>query len=225
MGHCYRSMSAWVRNLCSALVPLKATARRGTYPDAASDLHDDIGSGLSEIAILTEVAVAQPHSAGQIATRVGDRARQLREGMSDIVWSVDPRQRTLADVTGRIRQSVYSMLEWNGRCVEFQPPDTRVNDVPLPPDRAREVLLICRETLTNIARHADASEVSVRMDVNPGMLVVDIRDNGRGFDPQASHDGMGLRNLRRRAVEMGAELAIESSPGLGTHVNLRLPLR
>ncbi|MBZ5623077.1 MAG: ATP-binding protein [Acidobacteriia bacterium] len=192
----------------------------------ASDLHDDIGSGLSEIALLSEVAVAEPRSAGEIATRLGDRARQLREGMSEIVWSVDPRQRSLADLTGRVRQSVYSMLESNGRSVEFEGPDADTTAaVPVPPDRARQVLLICREALTNIARHACASEVTVRMELKSDALLVDVRDNGRGFDPEITYHGMGLRNLRRRAEEAGGELVIDSSPGKGARVRVRLPLR
>jgi signal transduction histidine kinase len=192
----------------------------------ASDLHDDIGSGLAEIALLSEVAVAQPGSAGEIAARLGDRARQLREGMSEIIWSVDPRQRSLADLTGRVRQSVYSMLESNGRRVEFQGPDVgSTSGIPVPPDRARQVLLICRETFTNIARHACASEVSVHMELKSDALLVDVRDNGRGFDPELSYNGMGLRNLRRRAEEAGGALVIDSSTGKGARVRVRIPLR
>jgi signal transduction histidine kinase len=145
--------------------------------------------------------------------------------MSEIVWSVDPRQRSLADLTGRIRQSVYSMLESNGRHVEFEAPNSSAAaSVSVAPDRARQVLLICRETLTNIARHACASEVSVRVTLESGLLLVAVRDNGRGFDPRSSYDGMGLRNLTRRAKEAGGELVIDSSPGKGTCVTARLPL-
>jgi signal transduction histidine kinase len=192
----------------------------------ASDLHDDIGSGLAEIALLSEVAVAQPRSAGDIAMRLGDRARQLREGMSEIVWSVDPHQRSLADLTSRVRQSVYSMLESDGRRVKFEGPDANAAaGVPVPPDRARQVLLICREALTNIARHAYASEVSVRIELKSDWLLLDVRDNGRGFDPDVSYEGMGLRSLRRRAEEAGGELAIDSAPGTGARLSVRLPLR
>jgi ligand-binding sensor domain-containing protein/two-component sensor histidine kinase len=192
----------------------------------ASDLHDDIGSGLAEIALLSEVAVAEPGSAGEIATRLGDRARQLREGMSEIVWSVDPHQRSLADLTNRIRQSVYSMLESGGRRVEFEAPDTNVTSgIAVPPDRARQALLICREALTNIARHACASHVSVRLEWKSHELVVDIRDNGCGFDPTVPCAGMGLQNLNRRAQEAGGRLIIDSSPGHGTCVTVGLPLR
>jgi ligand-binding sensor domain-containing protein/two-component sensor histidine kinase len=192
----------------------------------ASDLHDDIGSGLAEIALLSEVVVAQPRSAVEIATRLGDRARQLREGMSEIIWSVDPRQRSLDDLAGRIRQSVYSMLETNGRRVIFEGPEPRAAEgVAIPPERARQVLLISREAITNVARHSGASDVSVRMKLDSGVLIFDVKDNGRGFDSNASYSGMGLRNLRRRAAEAGGDLTIDSCLGEGAHVEARLPLR
>ena len=76
----------------------------------ASDLHDDIGSGLAEIAILTEVAEVQPVAAGDNPMRrAGDRARELREAMSDIVWSVDPQHGKLTDLVGRVRQTAFSL--------------------------------------------------------------------------------------------------------------------
>jgi signal transduction histidine kinase/streptogramin lyase len=192
----------------------------------ASDLHDDIGSGLAEIAITSEVAVADPNSARDIASRIGDRARNLREGMSDIVWSVDPRERSLADVISRIRQSVYGMLESNGRRVEFEAPENELAAaIALAPDRARHLLLICREMLTNIARHAGASEASFRIRLDSDALMIDVRDNGRGFNTEAAYTGMGLRNLQRRASEAGGDLVIDSSPGSGTRIRVRLPLR
>jgi signal transduction histidine kinase len=63
------------------------------------------------------------------------------------------------------------------------------------------------------------------MELKSDALLLDVRDNGRGFDPELSYKGMGLRNLRRRAEEAGGDLAIDSSPGKGTRVRVRLPLR
>ncbi|MBZ5620811.1 MAG: ATP-binding protein [Acidobacteriia bacterium] len=192
----------------------------------ASDLHDDIGSGLAEIAILTDVAEVQPVPAGgDLIRRAGDRARQLREAMSDIVWSVDPQHGNLTDLIGRVRQSVFSLMESNGRRVIFEGPEGgAAAGLPLAPDRARHVLLITKEALTNIVRHADASEVAVRLKLENRRLVLEVRDDGRGFDPAGPHSGMGLRNLRRRAAESGGELMVESSPGQGARLTLSLPL-
>lgn len=192
----------------------------------ASDLHDDIGSGLVEIAIASEIAKAGHHTAStELLQRVGDRARQLRDSISDIVWSVDPRNDHLEDVIGRIRQNAFSLLECNGRRVEFHAPeDKATRGLSLTADRRRHLLLVCKEALANVAKHADASLVSIDLKLNSHMLTLDVCDNGRGFHPEVSHAGLGLRSMKRRASEVGGELVVESSPGGGTRLIFRLPL-
>jgi len=191
----------------------------------ASDLHDDIGSGLAEIAILTDVAEIQLVAAGgELMRRAGDRARQLRESMSDIVWSVDPQHGNVADLTGRVRQIVFSLMESNGTHVIFEAPED-AGTADLAPDRARHVLLITKEALTNILKHAHATEVSVRLLIDHRSLTLEVRDNGCGFDPSAPHEGMGLHNLRRRAAESGGRLTVESSPGQGSSITFMLSRR
>ena len=190
----------------------------------ASDLHDDIGSGLAEIAILTEVAETQPAAGGgDLLRRAGDRARELREAMSDIVWSVDPQHGNVSDLIARVRQSVFSLMEANGGRVTFEGPGDSVTAV-MAPDRARHVLMITKEALTNVLKHAEASEVTVRLRVDNRILTLEVLDDGRGFDPDKPHSGMGLRNLRRRAAESGGELRVESRPGKGAKLHLALPL-
>jgi signal transduction histidine kinase len=192
----------------------------------ASDLHDDIGAGLAEIAILSEVAKgARNGDPTDAPLRIGDRARQLRDAMSDIVWSVDPRHGSLAGLIARLRQTVYDMADASSVTVEFSAPAERdVSRVALPPDRARHVLLIAKEALTNIAKHARARTILVRIAVERGALTLEIIDDGIGFDPDFPSAGMGLRNLRRRAAESLGRLRIESARDHGTRVLLTLPL-
>jgi ligand-binding sensor domain-containing protein/two-component sensor histidine kinase len=192
----------------------------------ASDLHDDIGSGLVEIAIASELAKTGPPSgSADLLQQVGDRARQLRDSISDIVWSVDPRHDRLEELVGRIRQSSFSILECNGRRVEFHGPvEKEISGVSLAADRRRHLLLVCKEALTNVARHAEASEVRVAVMLEIGTLTVEVRDNGRGFDPDASYSGLGLRSMRRRAAEAGGTLVVESAPQQGTRLAFALPL-
>ena len=191
----------------------------------ASDLHDDIGSGLVEIAITSEIARAQPSGGTDLLQQVGDRARQLRDSISDIVWSVDPRHDYLGDLVARIRQSTFSLLECNGRQVEFHAPEDKgVLGTWLAADRRRHLLLVCKEALTNVARHADASKVCVDVTLNDAILAVEVRDDGRGFDTESAHTGLGLRSMKRRAAEAGGKLTVESAPGRGTRLVFALPL-
>jgi ligand-binding sensor domain-containing protein/signal transduction histidine kinase len=191
----------------------------------ASDLHDDIGSGLVEIAIASELAKTPQASGTELLQVVGDRARQLRDSISDIVWSVDPRHDYLGDLVARIRQNTFSLLECNGRQVEFHAPeDHAVLGTWLAADRKRHLLLVCKEALTNVARHAGASRISVVLSLHKGTLTLEVRDNGRGFNPEVAYAGLGLRSMKRRSREVGGNLIVESAPGRGTRLVFSLPL-
>jgi ligand-binding sensor domain-containing protein/signal transduction histidine kinase len=209
----------------------RARARRrealaGIRRQIALDLHDDVGSGLAEIAILSEVAKRGGDTARDSLDRVAALARSLRESMSDIVWAVDPRKDLLLDLVRRMRQAAYGLLEAEGIRVTFQAPEDReLARAGLAPDRRRHILLVLKEALQNIARHAGASSVEVALETLPGALRLTVRDDGRGFDADAPHEGHGLGSLRRRAAELGATLAIRSGAGRGTEIVLTVPLR
>ncbi len=191
----------------------------------ALDLHDEVGSGLAQIAILSEVGRrdATPATASLLAESA-ELARGLRSAMADIVWAVDPRQDRLVDLVRRMRQTAFNLLEADSLAVDFQaPPDGDLERVGLAPDRKRHLLLVFKETLTNVARHAAATRVDVALQLADGTLELEVRDDGCGFDPAARYAGHGLGSLRQRAAEMGAALSIDSAAGRGTTVRLRVP--
>jgi signal transduction histidine kinase len=189
----------------------------------ALDLHDDIGSGLSQIAIMSD-AGSEHANAGPWA-EVGNLARGLRESMSDIVWAVDPRHDSLHDLVRRMRQVSLQMLETDGVTVTFESPaEAEIARLTLAPDRRRHVLLILKEAVHNVARHAGARTVRIAVRVTSGRLELVIADDGRGFDVEAAHDGHGLASLRARAAALGAELHLDSTRGTGTTIRLSLPL-
>jgi len=189
----------------------------------ALDLHDDIGSGLSQIAIMSD-AGKEDAAAGRWDD-VGTLARGLRGSMSDIVWAVDPRHDSLADLVRRIRQVSVQMLEAAGVAVTFDAPnEADVTRLTLAPDRRRHVLLIFKEAVHNVTKHAGARTVRISVTIASGRLELGIEDDGRGFEVEQAHDGHGLDSLRRRATELRADLRIESTPGAGTLLRLSLPL-
>jgi signal transduction histidine kinase/ligand-binding sensor domain-containing protein len=187
----------------------------------AADLHDDLGSGLVEIAILTEVAGQREPLLGLHA--VARRARELRSALSDIVWSVDPSGDTLNELINRWRQSAYALLG-EGRLEFLAPPAQETSQVTLAPGQRRELLLVFKEIATNVARHADARQVRICVQVELKWLHLEIRDDGRGFDPGSSNSGNGLKSMRRRAETLGGRLKVDSQPGTGATVTLRVPL-
>ena len=192
----------------------------------ATDLHDDVGSGLSQVAILSEVAKrdAAP-AAAALMTETATLARTMRESLGDIVWAVDPRKDRLTDLVYRMRQVTLNGLESDGIAVDFHaPPDGAIDRIGLAPDRRRHLLLIFKEAVTNIGRHAQASRVSIYLTVRGRTVSLIISDDGCGFDSRDRSDGHGLQSMSRRAGELGAHLTLQSTPGAGTTIRVDVPL-
>jgi signal transduction histidine kinase/ligand-binding sensor domain-containing protein len=192
----------------------------------ATDLHDDIGSGLSQVAVLTEVlrrrvgsdpAVSEPLSA------VGEISRGLVDSMSEIVWAINPRRDHISDLTHRMRRFASEVLGARDIELQFTAPDDR-RDSPLGPDVRREVWLIFKEGVNNSARHAACTRVSIDCALDSHWLELSIRDNGRGFDPKSAGDGNGLSSMRQRAARLGGTLTIVSDLNEGTTLTVRAPV-
>jgi ligand-binding sensor domain-containing protein/signal transduction histidine kinase len=191
----------------------------------AIDLHDDLGAGLAEIAILSEVGRRRPGGAQDVLDQVARRARGLRSTLGDIVWTVDPRKDRLQDLILRMREIAFNMLETEDCRVRFvAPAENSLGEKELSVELRRHLLLFFKETVTNVARHAAATEVDLELSIRNGELRTRISDNGRGFDPGTPADGRGLTSLRTRAFEMRGILRIASAPSSGTEIELRVPL-
>jgi signal transduction histidine kinase len=188
----------------------------------AADLHDDLGAGLTEIAILTEVAREDGNRKGLEV--VAQRARELRASMDDIVWSVDPECDNLEELIRRWRHTAFALL--GNEAMEFTAPEaSEMARIELTPDRRRQLLLFFKEVVTNVARHAVAERVWIEVRLTPGWLHLEVRDDGCGFAPGRVTDGNGLKNMATRAESLAGVLKLDSSPGGGTTVRLNLPLR
>jgi ligand-binding sensor domain-containing protein/signal transduction histidine kinase len=191
----------------------------------ASDLHDDLGAGLAEIAILSEVAKRQEQPRTiELLDGIAGRARSLREAVTDIVWTVDPREDSLADLVLRLRQTAFTMLESEERSVEFLAPSEELLAVELAPAVRRHVLLFFKEVVTNVVRHAAATAIRVEIETVKGRLRISIRDNGRGFDLQQRNVGRGLKSMEYRAREVRGSFKMQSALGMGAEIELSLPL-
>lgn len=194
----------------------------------ATDLHDDIGSSLSRIAILSPVASRRldgvATEVGETLDSIGQTAGELVDSMSDIVWAINPRHDALDDLTGRMRRFASDLLTAKDIAFRFDAPAPD-GEVHLGPDLRREVFLTFKEGLTNIARHAHCTEVSAALRIQDGSLDLALADNGVGFDTGTLATGHGLVNLRARVAALHGSVDIRSGPGRGTSLHVRLPLR
>ncbi|HYL97522.1 MAG TPA: two-component regulator propeller domain-containing protein [Blastocatellia bacterium] len=193
----------------------------------ASDLHDDIGSNLTRIAILSEVANRQLEQPSPAATGpLSSIARISRESvasMADIVWAVDPRRDTHQDLVRRMRQFAIELLASTG--ATFRMSVSGEEHAPrLGPDFRRQVFLIFKESINNAARHSACSAVEVVVEMDRGGFALKIEDNGRGFELACSPDGQGLLSMQRRAAALNGQLKVTPAES-GTSVTLFVPWR
>jgi ligand-binding sensor domain-containing protein/two-component sensor histidine kinase len=198
----------------------------------ATDLHDDIGAGLSRVAILSEVVKQQigfsANSGEQsipLLAEIADSARGLVESMREIIWAIDPRRDEMSDVVSRVRRFASDMLEAKGINWDFKVAPG-LEKIRLDPERRHHLVLIFKEAITNVARHAGCRNVRLSLTVARGQLRGEIHDDGRGFADQTSPaNGQGLENMRQRAAQVGGQIDIESSPGHGARIKLMIPLK
>jgi len=143
--------------------------------------------------------------------------------MSDIVWAIDPLGDSLENMINRWRQTAVALL--GDDHVEFTAPKNDLaGHVDLTSSQRHDLLLLFKEIITNIARHASANRVRIQIGYAAGWLKLEICDDGCGFDLDQVQAGNGLKSIRRRAEALRGSLIIQSLPGHGTSVNLRVPL-
>jgi signal transduction histidine kinase/ligand-binding sensor domain-containing protein len=200
----------------------------------ATDLHDDIGSSLTQIAILSEVAQQSIKGNGASLAplkSIANVSNELVESMSDIVWAINPQKDHLQDLIQRMRRFASDLLLAKGIRLDFEAP-TYAADVPLGANPRREVFLIFKESLANIVKHSKATQVRIDFDVTSEYLSLKISDNGQGFDASElsaalfsdQKGGHGILSMKKRAAEMNGRFEIKSEPGRGTEIAFQLPL-
>jgi signal transduction histidine kinase len=190
----------------------------------ATDLHDDIGSSLTQIAILSEVAHQRAGGkAGEPVDRIGLLSRELLDSVSDIVWAIQPHKDHLSDLKQRMRRFASDVLSF--RNVEMHwPANGFGRDPELNSELRQQVYLIFKESINNIARHSHATEAHIDLQVVKRQLTLEVSDNGCGIESQNAHIGNGLESMKLRAARLGGELEVRSAKGQGTTVILRAPL-
>jgi signal transduction histidine kinase/ligand-binding sensor domain-containing protein len=200
----------------------------------ATDLHDDIGSSLTQIVILSEVAQQQINghdsAMAEPLTKITSVSNELVEAMSDIVWAINPKKDHLSDLVQRMRRFASDIFSACQIHFTFSAPHADGN-IQLGANMRRELFLIFKESVNNIARHSGCTEAQIEFYEESGSLHLKLSDNGRGFDVVAagagvlySKGGNGLMSMKRRAEELYGSFEITSRPGQGTKTSLRVPL-
>jgi len=194
----------------------------------ATDLHDEVGADLSRISLLAEFARRdlgdRPGRVPAMLAEVAKTARDAVTDMSDIVWALKREQESLAEVVARVRDFAAESGALAGLALRVVIDDD-LEGVVLAGDLRRGLYLVLKEAVTNVLRHAEAHTMELTIRRSGRGLVATLRDDGRGFSPDAprkSRGGHGLSNMRARAEALGAAFGIESAPGTGTTIRIEL---
>jgi len=194
----------------------------------AADLHDDIGASLSQVAILSELARGESDTRQEVANileRIATTSRELVESIGDIVWGINPTRDRVGDLLQRMRH--FASDTFTGRNIDFtfRAPDAG-RDLALAADVRRDLLLVFKEAVNNIARHARCRRAEIDIRIDRDWLVLQVADDGEGLSPSNDRDdGHGLLSMQERATRMNGSLNVETSPGRGTKIVLRVPWR
>jgi ligand-binding sensor domain-containing protein/signal transduction histidine kinase len=203
----------------------RAVAVANVRTRIATDLHDDIGASLSQIAVLSEVARRGAGNGrnGAPLAEIAGISRELVDSMSDIVWAINPEHDRLSNLVYRMRRFATDLLGGQGMALQFRS-SMADRDLRIGANMRRQIYLIFKEAVHNIARHSGARRVEIELDRDGDYLALCIADDGRGFDMQAVSEGHGLASMRRRAASMGTQVEWQSAANGGTTLRMRVRL-
>lgn len=188
------------------------------------DLHDEVGSSLGGISLLSEEleSMAVNQAVKEELEDLTLMAREACSSLREVVWMTDQNVILLSELVEKLVERAERTLRGVKLTITTAPVFPRM-EVAL--NFKRHLIMYFREAVHNCARHSGATEVTVSVLAEEGMLEVSVLDNGRGFDASATHSGWGLASMKKRAEELGGVLELISTPGEGTSVILRVPLK
>jgi signal transduction histidine kinase len=192
----------------------------------AKDLHDEVGSALSSIKILSEVSYKNIEKdktkSAALLQQIVSQSEKSQQGISDIVWSVKPDNDKLENITVRMREYINQTLEPKNIAVTFTASD-EVLQKKLDMQQRKDVLLIFKEAVNNMAKYSQCTRAEVLIEAQQKQLLFHFKDNGIGFNPDKITSSNGLKNMKARAATLNGDMQIISSTGNGAHLILTIP--
>lgn len=192
----------------------------------ARDLHDDIGSSLSSIALESELVQNKPmldKTERTHLSRIADRSRRLIESLDDIVWAINPANDRLDNFLLHMQETAADLLSKKGILYTLY---FAKDELPpcLEMECRRHLFLIFKELLHNVLKHAQASQVAISLAKQDGELVLRVKDDGVGFDEAAVRKGNGLTNMKMRALRINGQIEFQTPPEGGCEAVLAVKI-
>jgi signal transduction histidine kinase len=193
----------------------------------ARDLHDDIGSTLSTILLYSNAAKKKAkgitgEEALQTFNQISDLAAGMMDEMSDIVWTINPKNDTPEKIFQRMYLFASPILAASNITFLFEADEMLNNEIILM-NKRKNLYLIFKEAINNGVKYSGCNKIEVSISKNGNDIEMKIKDNGTGFNMDEVRKGNGLDNMQQRAREMSGEILISSVLGNGTNIHLRFP--
>ncbi|HKZ65928.1 MAG TPA: sensor histidine kinase, partial [Chitinophagaceae bacterium] len=190
----------------------------------ATDLHDEVGSSLSSIHVLSNLATRLQERGPKLndtLVKISSNAQDTMERMSDIVWAIHPANDTLEQLIFRMKEFAADILEPLNIRYEFNI-ENDLNFIKLSVNQRRDLYLILKEAVNNAAKYSNCKNIKIELVQQEGKLILRISDDGTGFEEATVVHGNGLNNMRQRAKSIGGNLSVNSNPSNGTTVSLTI---
>lgn len=189
----------------------------------AADLHDDVGTKLTEISMLSDIVYHtgnEGNSDTKMVKNIGQIARSLIDSMDDIIWLVNPKRDTLYELFLKLRDTYEELLSRSNIVIDIRNLNL-LEKIRLPMEKRKNLYLIFKEALSNSVKYSECSEIIIETLIEGKNIRITLTDDGKGFDITTQKLGNGLNNMRERAKNIKGELKIESVGGKGTIVDFK----
>jgi ligand-binding sensor domain-containing protein len=190
----------------------------------SKDLHDDLGSNLMHIKLLSELELIKKSAPDKHTFKtIAEEIKVVMDNMSDIVWLTQPQFDHLDDLVARIKKLTVDLLEKKGMEVMWQKDDLSMIRVDV--NTRKQFYLALKEIINNCGKYSQATKVWIEIKLDSKRMVVSIKDNGVGFDPDIKASGNGLRNIKARILDCKGEVEVNTAPGEGVHYIIHIPVK
>ncbi|MEM7367361.1 MAG: two-component regulator propeller domain-containing protein [Bacteroidota bacterium] len=194
----------------------------------ARDLHDDLGSTLGSISIFSEAAQSNLAQGSEETTReilhlIGRHSRETLSYMRDMIWAVNPEKDQVSELLEKMESFARNTLSSAQIKLHFHS-DNWSKDQKLDMNTRKNVFLIYKELVYNLIKHSESKVAHISIRAAKDSLMVQIQDEGIGYDSSAPPSGNGLKNIQQRISEVNGELKVATSPGQGCQTNLQVPI-
>ncbi len=189
------------------------------------DIHDEVGATLSGVALFSEIAreklqQQQQNDAQVYLDHITTNSKEMIEKMSDIVWTINPHNDSFERIIAKLQS--YAVNLCAGKAIRLHLDMDEQVRLHSPSMQARKnIYMLMKEAINNAVKYSGGKNIFLALNKKGERIEIEIRDDGKGFDKNKSHEGNGLDNMRARAADLNANFTIDSTEGKGTHICLQ----